>query len=185
MRESQLAARQQREQLALERAGLAARVEALQGLLSDSDETVLDAWLARDRPVLPARLDLFRQVGEAVAYAHERLVIHRDIKPANIVVDANTRAHLLDFGIARALAHEADAPQATQVALTPEFAAPELLVDNSASVRSDVYALGGLLYFLLCERPPLALRGLPLGAMIERIRDDIPPPKIVAITEAA
>ncbi len=136
----------------------------------------LDAWLARDRPVLPARLDLLRQVGEAVAYAHERLVIHRDIKPANILVDANTRAHLLDFGIARALAHEADAPQATQVALTPEFAAPELLVDNSASVRSDVYALGGLLYFLLCERPPLALRGLPLGAMIERIRDDIPPP---------
>ena len=47
LRESQLAARQQREQLALERAGLAARVEALQGLLSDSDETVLDAWLAR------------------------------------------------------------------------------------------------------------------------------------------
>lgn len=140
------------------------------------DGVTLDAWLVRDKPPLSARLDLFRQVGEAVAYAHERLVIHRDIKPANILVDANMRAHLLDFGIARALAHEADAPQATQVALTPEFAAPELLVDNSASVRSDVYALGGLLYFLLCERPPLALRGLALGTMIATIRDEVPTP---------
>lgn len=140
------------------------------------DGVTLDAWLARDQPSLAVRLDLFRQVGDAVAYAHERLVIHRDIKPANILVDANARAHLLDFGIARALAHEADAPQATQVVLTPEFAAPELFVDNSASVRSDVYALGGLLYFLLCERPPLALSGLPLGTMIATIRDDVPPP---------
>ncbi|WP_300617976.1 serine/threonine-protein kinase [Dokdonella sp.] len=138
------------------------------------DGEPLDAWLVRERPALAVRLDLFRQVAEAVAYAHDRLVVHRDIKPANILVDANARAHLLDFGIARALAHESEAAEATQVALTPEFAAPELIVDNSASVRSDVYALGGLLYFLLCGQPPLALRGLALGAMIGRIRDELP-----------
>jgi len=139
------------------------------------DGVALDAWLAREQPDLQTRLRLFRQVAAAVAYAHERLVVHRDIKPANILVDQAGQAHLLDFGIARALAHEADAAQATQVALTPEFAAPELIAENSASVRSDVYALGGLLYFLLCGKPPLPLRGLSLAAMLERVRNDTPP----------
>jgi serine/threonine-protein kinase len=140
------------------------------------DGAPLDAWLERAQPTLGARLDLFRQVAAAVAYAHERLVVHRDIKPANILVDAETRAHLLDFGIARALAVDSDAAQATQIALTPEFAAPELIVADTASVRSDVYALGGLLYFLLCGRPPLSLRGLSLGAMVEKIRLEPPHP---------
>ena len=137
----------------------------------------LDAWLLREQSDLDTRLALFTQVAEAVAYAHERLVIHRDIKPGNILVDAQGRTHLLDFGIARVLAHDqAEAGGATQIALTPEFAAPELIIDNSASVRSDVYALGGLLYFLLCERAPLDLGGLALGAMVTRIRDVHPSP---------
>lgn len=138
------------------------------------DGVALDAWLERDRPALAQRLRLFREVAEAVAYAHERLVIHSDIKPANILVDADAHAHLLDFGIARALADEGDAAHATQIALTPEFAAPELIADNSAGMRSDVYALGGLLYFLLCGKPPLALRGLALAAMIAKVRDEQP-----------
>ncbi|MBO9662200.1 serine/threonine-protein kinase [Dokdonella sp.] len=148
------------------------------------DGVALDAWLERDEPALATRIDLFRQVAAAVAYAHERLVVHRDIKPANILVDADARAHLLDFGIARALAADADTAQATQIALTPEFAAPELIVANTASVRSDVYALGGLLYFLLCGRPPLSLRGLSLGAMVEKIRLEPPraPSELAAAT---
>ncbi|MPS34049.1 MAG: tetratricopeptide repeat protein [Stenotrophomonas sp.] len=141
------------------------------------DGCTLDAWLAHARPGLDARLALFRQVATAVAYAHERLVVHRDIKPGNILVDAGANAHLLDFGIARVLAGDADPDAAaTQIALTPEFAAPELIVDNSASVRSDVYALGAVLYFLLCGRPPLALQGLALGAMVARVRDEPPGP---------
>ncbi len=136
----------------------------------------LDAWLQHAQPGIQARLDLFVQVAQAVAYAHERLVIHRDIKPGNILVDAQARAHLLDFGIARVLAAgQGDTAGATQVALTPEFAAPELIIDNTASVRSDVYALGGLLYYLLCGRAPLELGGLALGAMVARIRDERPP----------
>lgn len=138
------------------------------------DGAPLDVWLERTQPGLRERLDLFGQIAAAVAYAHERLVVHRDIKPANVLVDADARAHLLDFGIAQALAGESAEAQATQLALTPEFAAPELVVANVASVRTDVYALGGLLYFLLCGRPPLALRGLPLGAMVEAIRLEAP-----------
>ncbi|WP_395680201.1 protein kinase domain-containing protein [Dokdonella sp.] len=132
--------------------------------------TTLDAWLAREPRPLASRLAVFRQIAAAVAYAHERLVVHRDIKPANVLVDAADDPHLLDFGIARALASgDADAA-ATLVALTPEYAAPELAADNVASVRSDIYALGGVLYFLLVGRPPLALGGLALVPLVEAIR---------------
>jgi len=134
----------------------------------------LDAWLEREQPSLPRRLDLFRQITEAVAYAHELLVVHRDIKPANVLVDRADRAHLLDFGIARVLADPIDATRATQIALTPEFAAPELIEENVASVRSDIYALGGVLYLLMCGKPPLSLHGLSLGAMVATIRDETP-----------
>ena len=138
------------------------------------DGITVDEWLARIKPDLGARLDLFRQVADAVAHAHEQLVVHRDIKPTNVLVDDNGRSHLLDFGIARALAHTDDSAQATEAALTPEFAAPELVVSNRASVRTDVYALGGLLYYLLSGRPPLPLRELALAEVVARIRDEMP-----------
>lgn len=142
--------------------------------------TTLDVWLEQRRPSLAQRLDLLHQISNAVAYAHERLVIHRDIKPRNIIIDHNARAYLLDFGIARALVDPADALQTTNLILTPEFAAPELIVENVASVRSDIYTLGGVLYFLLCEKPPLSVRGLPLLDAIKVIRDEMPPHTITA-----
>ena len=139
------------------------------------DGVTLDAWLAREPRTLGARVALFRQVAAAVAYAHERLVVHRDIKPANVLVDAADRPHLLDFGIAQALVGESTDVAATLVALTPEYAAPELLSENAASVRSDIYALGGVLYFLLSGKPPLALAGLALAPLVEAIRTHEPP----------
>jgi len=134
------------------------------------DGATLDAWFARERPSLAARVELFRHIAAAVAYAHERLVVHRDIKPANVLVDAAGAPHLLDFGIARALAGDGVDVAATLVALTPEYAAPELAADNAASVRSDVYALGGVLHFLLAGRAPLELGGLALAPLVEAIR---------------
>lgn len=147
------------------------------------DGVTLDVWLARARPGLAARLQVFAQVAQAVAHAHERLVVHRDIKPANLLVDAAGQAHLLDFGIAGVLADEAATTQATELAMTPEFAPPELVADNHASVRSDVYALGALLYFLLCERPPLSLRGLSLAALLSRVRHDAPADALAGLAE--
>ncbi|MGN6519131.1 MAG: serine/threonine-protein kinase, partial [Dokdonella sp.] len=136
------------------------------------DGLTLDAWFGRERPALAARVELFRGIAVAVGYAHERLVVHRDIKPANVLVDASGAPHLLDFGIAHALA--GDGVAATLVALTPEYAAPELVTSNAASVRSDIYALGGVLYFLLGGRAPLELAGLALAPMVETIRTQEP-----------
>lgn len=108
---------------------------------------------------LAQRLALFGQVCEAVGFAHAHGVIHRDIKPSNVVVDADGRAKLLDFGIAQLLGHEdALAGQA----FTPGYASPEQLRGQAPTVASDIYQLGRLLAALLSrdevERETLVLR---------------------------
>jgi hypothetical protein len=109
------------------------------------------------------RLDLFVQVLSAVQYAHGKLVLHRDLKPANILVGADGEVKLLDFGIARLLGgDDAAGPQRSELthgtgrALTPGYASPEQLQGRPLGTASDVYALGVVLYELLCGRRPHA-----------------------------
>jgi eukaryotic-like serine/threonine-protein kinase len=91
--------------------------------------TPITEYCDKHRLSVRERLELFRQVLEAVQYAHARLVIHRDLKPSNILVTDEGNAQLLDFGIAKLLsggeAHETELTQAMGRALTPDFAAPE------------------------------------------------------------
>lgn len=95
-----------------------------------------------------ARVQLFDQVCDAVAHAHAQLVVHRDLKPSNVLVDAEGRAKLLDFGIARVLdAGDSGAP-ATRV-FTPEYASPEQLRGERVTTSSDIYSLGLMLYELV------------------------------------
>ncbi len=103
---------------------------------------------------------LMLQVLGAVQHAHANLVIHRDLKPGNVLVGAEGRAMLLDFGIAKLLQPdegEAGETELTRVggrALTPAYAAPEQLSGAPVSIATDLWALGVLLYELLCgERP--------------------------------
>ena len=110
-----------------------------------------------------ARLRLFRDVCDAVQYAHQNLVIHRDIKPANILVAADGSVKLLDFGIAKLLSptHEAGQLALTLTGfrpMTPEYASPEQVCDKALTTTSDVYALGVVLYELLSDQRPYQLK---------------------------
>ena len=114
----------------------------------------LDLWLANERPSLARRLAVFMAICDALSYAHAVLVVHRDLKPGNIRVAADDSVKLLDFGIAKLLASDAQRGSTRHIALTPEFAAPEQLRGEPVTTRTDVYALGALLYLLLCGRSP-------------------------------
>ena len=113
---------------------------------------------------LEERLGLFIQVARAVQHAHTNLVVHRDIKPSNILVNADGRVKLLDFGIAKLLdpdAGPADAPltRTGLRPLTPGYASPEQVLGGAITTASDVYQLGVLLFRLLTgERPHGASR---------------------------
>ena len=121
---------------------------------------------------LEARLHLFLEVCDAVSHAHRNLVVHRDLKPGNILVTPEGQPKLLDFGIAKPLlarlglvdVHETSAANRYY---SPSSAAPEQVRGEATGVGCDVYALGALLYQMLCDRPPFDLSTMSAGE-IER-----------------
>jgi eukaryotic-like serine/threonine-protein kinase len=142
----------------------------------------LVAWCERRRAPLDLRLQLFLQVCAAVAYAHAQLVVHRDLKPANVLVTADERVKLLDFGIAKLLLADGrgDGSSAT-LALSPAYAAPEQLTGGAIGTATDVHALGVILYQLLAGRLPWTLADLPLATAMQRLTSTVPPPPSVAV----
>lgn len=108
-------------------------------------------YCSEKRLSIDERLGLFLKVCDAVRYAHRKLVIHRDIKPSNILIATDGNPRLLDFGIAKLLEEEPGTAmtRADMRVLTPEFASPEQVRGEPATVATDVYGLGLLLYQLL------------------------------------
>ncbi len=127
--------------------GVYLAMEHLQG--RDLRHMLAEGW--QPSPAQAARLVL--RVAEALNYAHDMGVIHCDIKPANIFMLGERRPKVLDFGIAR-VARQGGSLQAGSgpSAGSPQYAAPEQLRGGSADARTDVHALGVLLYELLCGR---------------------------------
>ncbi len=113
-------------------------------------------WCRRHGATLAERIALILSVGEAVSFAHRHLIVHRDLKPANILVTADGKVKLLDFGIAKLLAEETPLDTRTGVlALTPEYAAPEQLKGERITTSTDVYGLGCVLFELLAGARPV------------------------------
>lgn len=106
------------------------------------------------------RLSLFRQVCDAISYAHQNLVVHRDIKPSNIIVTEEGTPKLLDFGIAKVLDTDIERTNLTVAGerlMTPKYASPEQVRGKQITTSSDVYSLGVLLFELLTGNLPYKL----------------------------
>ena len=126
--------------------------------LEDVDGQDLLTFVRSGRLDLGARIALFLQVLDAVDFAHRRLIVHRDLKPGNVLVDADGRAKLLDFGVSKILDPESTdhATRTDLRALTPAYASPEQRRGERVTVSTDVYSLGVMLYEMLAGRRPFA-----------------------------
>lgn len=109
---------------------------------------------ARQNEPLPLAeaIRILYQIGGALHFAHQQGIYHRDVKPSNILIDRGGRAYLADFGIA--LLTDRTRLTTGEMPRTPIYAAPEQWKEEPVDARTDVYALGVLLYELLTGRPP-------------------------------
>lgn len=141
------------------------------------DGTTLD----KTKTTLEEALETIRKVCLAIDYAHSMGVIHRDIKPQNVMIENMTKnVYIMDFGIAKWLAEFASVT--TSIVGTPSYMSPEQVSGPQKYVdsRTDIYALGAMLYTIITGRPPFSAESM--SELLEKIEneDPIPPGKIIA-----
>ena len=129
----------------------------------------------------PARaVAIARQVADALAHAHATGLVHRDIKPGNILLADDGRVLVTDFGIAKAAEETSDLTDAGQVVGTAKYLSPEQVQGNPLDGRSDLYALGVVLYEMLCGRPPFNAETSTATAIARLTGDPLRPRQIRA-----
>ena len=112
------------------------------------------------------------EVGRGLAMAHGHRLIHRDVKPQNVLIDAEGRAKVTDFGIARSL--ESDGLTKTgRVLGTTDYVAPEQAMGQGVDARCDVYSLGVLLYEMLTGEVPFKADTL-VGVAMKHVNEEMP-----------
>jgi tRNA A-37 threonylcarbamoyl transferase component Bud32 len=112
------------------------------------------------------------EIANGLAFAHSRGIIHADLKPSNILLDQNDQPKICDFGIARTPAEDSDSPQLFATAL---YVAPERVEGRPASVASDVYGLGLVVYEMLVGKPPFTSGNAAVLLRDHVVRPPVPP----------
>jgi len=115
---------------------------------------------------------LLGQIAAGLAAAHARGIVHADLKPSNILLDRSDDAKICDFGVARTPKEDADTPQLYATAM---YVAPERVEGRPATVASDVYGLGLVLYEMLVGRPPFTSTNASVLLRDHVVRQPVPP----------
>ena len=135
----------------------------------------LQSLLGRERAIGAAQaVRIALAVCEGLAAAHAAGVVHRDLKPANVLVEKGGRVVLTDFGIARAMAGES-ASRTQGMVGTPMYMSPEQIAGGEVDARSDLYAVGLLLYEMLTGQAPFT-GDSPMAVAFARLRQPPPDP---------
>jgi len=116
--------------------------------------TLKDVIRKRGRLSLEETLPMLRAVCQGLHYAHSQRVLHRDLKPANIMLTSKHEVKIADFGIARQMQESMREFSQKTVSGTPSYMAPEHLMGEHITVRTDIYSLGSVTYELLAGHPP-------------------------------
>ncbi|HEX6096422.1 MAG TPA: protein kinase [Thermoanaerobaculia bacterium] len=136
---------------------------------------LIDEAPARQMPSR-ATIGIARQICRGLHAAHEQGIIHRDIKPQNVLIDAKGEVKLMDFGVARMTEASEEMTQAGLIVGTPHYMSPEQVQGKALDARTDVYAMGVLLYELLVGRRPFestSLTGILTAHIMEKARPPI------------
>ncbi len=142
-------------------------------------ETIRQLIQRDGRPSPIRAAELVAALADAVHYAHQRGIVHRDLKPENVLLDAHGRPRVTDFGLAYHLGTEGDAERLTHAGAvmgTPAYMSPEQAKSSPEAVgpATDVYSLGGILYFLLTGRPPF--QGRCMSDVLIQVTTEAPTP---------
>ncbi len=132
-----------------------------------------------DGPMDSARaVGLTTAVARAVDHLHRHGILHRDLKPSNILIDAEGRPHVTDFGLAKTLSDDSERTATGVIAGTPSYMAPEQASGRHAELgpAADVYSLGAVLYELLTGQPPFREEN-PLDTVMQVLSRDPPLPR--------
>jgi len=119
---------------------------------------------------------LLGDIADAVDHAHKHGLLHRDLKPANILFDAEGRSYVSDFGLVKIAGEASDLTRTIALLGTPHYLAPEVAARDArcASVASDIWSLGAILYEMLAGHLPFEADGIP--SLLRRIVEDEPQP---------